>query len=100
MRDLRSEVMEEFEAAQSLAATRREDWLRTESVPLYQSLEAIRRAYRERNAAKGLCRSCPNPVVDGLQVCAEHRRKNNEAMRRRTLECKTTARQTIRPSRS
>jgi hypothetical protein len=36
-----------------------------------EQLRSARRAYRERHAAAGLCRSCPDPVVPGFTRCAD-----------------------------
>lgn len=57
----------------------RTPWRYTE----YGGLEACRRAYRERNRAKGLCVSCRQPTVVGLQVCIRHRQKQRDKARAR-----------------
>jgi hypothetical protein len=44
-------------------------------------LEAMRRAWRERQANSGLCRSCRTVADPGSKYCAKHRAKNAERAR-------------------
>lgn len=67
--DLGAGILEEFVSASALRWT--SSWGRDE--PLDGSVEARRRAYRTRNIARGLCRSCPAPAVPGVKYCARHR---------------------------
>ena len=72
--DLHRGILEEFAAAQHLVERRTS----TEE----GGLEALRQAYRERHAARGLCRSCKRPVLEGRRQCAEHRRQGIERAKR------------------
>ncbi len=72
--DLQVGILEDFAEAQlwywrSSSDRAFEDRLR-------MPLGSIQRAYRERNAAAGVCRSCPRATVDGMKVCAVHREAN------------------------
>lgn len=61
---LQVEILQLFADAQRFAARR----VATEE----GGLEALRRAYRDRQTAKGLCRSCPMPALPGGTECARH----------------------------
>ncbi len=84
-RDVAREVLEIFAEAQRRIERR----VATEE----GGLEALRRAYRERQKAKGLCVSCPEHADAGSVYCARHRREAgrrgmswHEANRERSLE--------------
>lgn len=74
---MRVDVLVEFVDAQQLGGERR---VATEE----GGLEALRRAYRDRHQAKGLCVSCCRPVVLDMKsarrryarYCAHHRAQN------------------------
>jgi hypothetical protein len=70
-RILRLDVLEEFAAAQSLGIRREY------AGDLHlRPLESIRRAYRARHRALGLCRSCSKEAAPGRRSCPEHLAKN------------------------
>jgi hypothetical protein len=43
-----------------------------------RGLEALRRGWRARQAARGLCQRCTAPTVVGRKVCAQHLAANRE----------------------
>jgi hypothetical protein len=93
MRDLRSEVEAEFAEAQRLPLDLIEAAMEGRRARVIQMLERPQRAraaYQARHAKSGRCRSCPNPVVEGLQTCEVHRLKNLERQRRLRHERRAT----------
>jgi len=54
----------------------------TSHSPHAAGLEGLRVAYRDRNAERGLCRSCPLPAVPGRQTCHVHLAANADRARR------------------
>ena len=54
-------------------------------------LEALRQAYRERQTARGLCRSCRRPADHGSKSCRVHREANAARARAAKARRKTNA---------
>lgn len=66
-------IIREFRDAQDLVEQR----VATEE----GGLEALRRGWRERQATRGLCRSCRTPADNDSKYCAKHRAQNAERAR-------------------
>lgn len=62
--DLEVGILTEFADAQA----RRKRRVATEE----SGLEAIRKAWRDRQRIRGECRSCRSPAVNGRRSCARH----------------------------
>ena len=76
--DLHQGILEEFANA-SLAARRAP---RPEGVDANLDAESLRRAYRARHEAVGLCRSCRRNAKTGRKYCPAHLAKAGERARR------------------
>lgn len=90
---LRVDILEEFTLLHHFVP--RTPWKYTAS----GGLEALRRAYRARNLAKGLCISCPTPAVVGIILCLKHRQAQRLAARtsrEKRCEDKTRAKREAR----
>ena len=68
---MRIDVLEEFAEMQALASPA----VLVLEAGMRQPLASIRNAYRCRNGARGLCRSCPRPVAPGRKSCPIHLHK-------------------------